>query len=142
MPCPYFEPQKVAESQQFAARVPLIDEYDGLCRAGAIPHAVPSELRFSRCNHGYARGLCVEYPETESLSCNRYHVTNEDRSFLQVIWVQEANYAPIRWQSIRYLPGSDSLEPEPADTCARAQLLAFCRSYRRRFPQQMDLERS
>jgi len=38
MACPYFEPQHVnASPEHAAARMPLIDEYDGLCRAaGAL----------------------------------------------------------------------------------------------------------
>ena len=142
MPCPYFEPKTVAESQQVAGRVPLIDEYDGLCRATAVPRAVPSELRFRHCNHGYARGSCGDYPETEGCSCNRYQVTEERGSFLQVVWVEETNYAPVRWRSVRYVSENESLDPDPGDSCARAQLLAFCRSYRRRFPEQTNLEQN
>lgn len=135
MPCPYFEPQRVVAHPQHArARLPLIEEYEGACHAGPEPFAAPEDLRFRCCNHGYSRGTCGHFPEGELRSGMRYDVLSRSSEALQLLWIEEQAFAPVRWQAISYLIASEQLQPEIADCCVRAQLLAFCRSYVRRFP--------
>jgi hypothetical protein len=75
MACPYFEPQHVNASPEYAAaRMPLIDEYDGLCRAEAAPFPVPGQLRFRCCNHGNSRQACAHFPADEMRSALRYEI--------------------------------------------------------------------
>jgi hypothetical protein len=135
MPCPYFEPQRVSTDPSHAgARLPLIEEYDGVCHAHAETLTAPSDLRFRYCNHGYSSGVCQRLPAANAPSCLRYNVTRRSESTLDILCVEEQNYAPLRWQSVAYSITSDCLSAEVKDACLAAQLLAFCRSYLKRFP--------
>ncbi len=135
MPCPYFEPQRVATDPLYAtARLPLIDEYDGVCHAHRELIGAPPALRFRCCNHGYSRGGCDRLPVADVRSCARYNVVRRSESTLEILCVEEQNYAPMRWQSIQYSIANDRLALELTDVCLTAQLLAFCRSYLKRYP--------
>ncbi len=134
MPCPYFEPQHaVADPTHVNARLPLIDEFAGLCHAGPEPSPVDvPRLRF--CNHGNARGQCAHFPAAETRSAFRFNVLGRSAASLNVLFVEESLYAPVAWRSLTFTIDSGRLDPDPADACRRAQLLAFCRSYLRRYP--------
>jgi hypothetical protein len=95
--------------------------------------AAPAALRFRYCNHGYSRGCCERFPDAEPRSGLRYSIVARTVAGLQVLCVEERNYAPSHWQSVRYFVEGERLEPEPRDRCLQAQLLAFCRSYLKRF---------
>lgn len=134
MPCPCFEPENIAPDRQHPkARLPLLDEYDGLCHASGHPVSAPASLRFRCCNHGYSRGVCEHFPATEVRSSIRYNVTRSTQTVLEVICVEEKDYAPLRSHSVEYLVTTAQLIPEIDDPCIRAQLLAFCRGYLTRF---------
>ena len=134
MPCPFFEPQQVASDPHDAtARVPLIEEYEGSCRAGAVVQPVEVADRFRCCNHGYSRGNCARFPLDDARCAYRFHTVKSDGTSLDLIWIEERDYAPVRWESVRYSFLDDSLTPQPFDICLRAQVIAFCRSYRKRF---------
>lgn len=136
MPCPQFQPQRVAtDPLHTSARLPLIEEYEGLCHAQAEPVTAPPDLRFRYCNHGYSQGACQRMPfAAESPSCSRYNVVRRSESALEILCIQEQNYAPLRWQSVTYFIATDRLAVDLPDPCLTAQLLAFCRSYLKRFP--------
>ena len=135
MACPYFEPQRVAADPQHAtARLPLIEEYEGACRARPEPVSAPAALRFRYCNHGYSQGACERVPAADAPSCARFNVVRRSEATLDVLCVEEQNYAPLRWQSVAYSIAGDRLMVELKDSCLTAQLLAFCRSYLKRFP--------
>jgi hypothetical protein len=135
MPCPYFEPLAVASAPRHTnARLPLIHEYDGLCRARPEPLGVAPQHRFCCCNHGYSLGCCEHFPAADTRSSFRYTVLRHAAAALEILCIEEQNYAPVRWQATRYSLENGLLEPEVADTCMRAQVLAFCRSYLQRFP--------
>ncbi len=134
MPCPYFEPQRVASDPQHAtARLPLLEEYDGLCHALGEPLGVAPTLRFQYCNHGYSRGSCERFPAGETRSGVRYTVVRQTAAALEILCVEERDYAPLRWHSLQYFFDTECIDPELPDHCIRAQILAFCRSYRKRF---------
>lgn len=134
MPCPFFAPRHiVAQPQNVNARLPLIDEYDGWCRAGSEPIEAPVNLRFRCCNHGYSKGSCERFPSGEARSSVRYDVVRQSQSSLELVCIEEQNYAPLRWHTMQYFLGSERLEPEFDDHCTQAQALAFCRSYLSRF---------
>jgi hypothetical protein len=135
MPCPYFEPQRVvAQPQHSSARLPLIEEYDGACRAAMAPLAVPAERRFRCCNHGYSYGLCELLPPSAARASFRYTVLRQSAAALDILCIEEQDYAPRRWHSAHYLAATGALETDLADGSMRAQVLAFCRSYLERFP--------
>ena len=134
MACPFFEPRTIARfPQKVGARLPLLDEYEGLCLAMAEAFQPPDELRFRVCNHGYGRGSCPRFPTTESRSCARFDVRGASAEALELLLVEEQDHAPVRWQAHRYYFETERLEPDLGDRCIRAQALAFCRSYTRRF---------
>ena len=136
MPCPYFEPQRVAiDAHHPAARLPLLDEYEGVCHAGGDSLPAPHARRFECCNQGYSRGCCERFPAAEDRSGLRYDVLRRTPAALEIVCIEEQQYAPVRWQSVQYFFENEQTEPEMTDECMRAQLLAFCRSYLRRFPE-------
>ena len=130
MPCRYFEPlQIVSKPFHPNARLPLIEEYDGLCHAETQPVAVPGETRFAGCNHGNRDVSCGRFPSDRERAVLRLTVAKEDGDSLEILAIEEANHSPVRWQTIRFLVQSEELVPNLAEICQRAQLLAFCRSY-------------
>ncbi|MBV8072251.1 MAG: hypothetical protein JO270_20275 [Acidobacteriaceae bacterium] len=134
MPCPHFEPQRVTPRPTHAnARLPLIDEYEGVCHASGEPAEVSSAVRFQFCNHGYSRGACGRTPNPEGPSCLRFEVLSRDGSSLEVLCVEEQEYAPLRWTKVRFSLPDERVQPEPADTCVRAQIRAFGLSFARHF---------
>jgi hypothetical protein len=135
MPCPYFEPQRVvADPTHLNARLPLIDEFDGLCRASSEPLPVPPASRLRLCNHGNARGQCAQFPTDEKRSAVRFDVLRRSASNLELLFVEESLYAPLAWRPLTFLIDSERFDPDPPDACQRSQMLAFCRSYLRRYP--------
>lgn len=135
MACPYFEPQHVnASPEHAAARMPLIDEYDGLCRAADAPFPIPSQLRFRCCNHGNSRRTCAHFPTGEMRSALRYEIVGRTAAALELLLVEERDYTPHSWQTIRYFVAGELLEPEIADIAKQAQIRAFCRSFLEHFP--------
>ncbi|HEY3458505.1 MAG TPA: hypothetical protein VGK64_28245 [Bryobacteraceae bacterium] len=135
MACPYFEPQHVnASPEHAAARMPLIDEYDGLCRAAGAPFPIPSQLRFHCCNHGNSRRTCAHFPAGEMRSALRYEIVGRTAAALELLLVEERDYTPHSWQTIRYSVAGELLEPEIADVAKQAQIRAFCRSFLEHFP--------
>lgn len=135
MPCPYFEPLQIAADPKYRhARLPLIDEYDGQCHAQPEPAAAPHALRFCCCNHGYSARSCDRFPAHEQRSAMRFHMARNTGASLEILCVEEADHVPVRWYSVQYFPERDQLDPEIRDTCVRAQIAAFCRSYLAHFP--------
>ena len=138
MSCPYFEPQQIARNgQDLQGRLPLFDEYEGQCHADSPTQPVPSAFRFSGCNHGHADSGCPVFPAKESRRHRRFHTAGknkDDGSTLEILVLEIENHVPLRSYSVLYSKTDEHLEPEAQDGCERAQILAFCRSYLRRFP--------
>jgi len=124
----------VAEPTHLNARLPLIDEFDGVCRATSEPLPVPQASRMRLCNHGNAGGQCAQFPSGEKRTSIRFDVLRRTASHLDLLLVEESLYAPLAWRPLSFLISTERLEPDPPDACQRAQLLAFCRSYLRRYP--------
>jgi len=130
MPCRYFEPLQIAPVPFHPnARLPLIDEYEGLCHAETEAIPVPAEIRFAGCNHGNRDTSCGRFPVASERAVLRLTVAKQDPDSLEIVAIEEANHSPLRWQTIRFLLRSEELVPDLTEVCQRAQLLAFCRSY-------------
>ena len=135
MPCPRFEPvAPVSDPQHTNARLPLIDEYDGICHAGPEAIDAPAAHRFRSCNHGYSAGACQHFPAGETRSSFRYSVVSQEGDTLTVVGIEEQNYTPVRWHNIEYSVATGQIQTPLQDPSLRAQALAFCQSYLRRFP--------
>lgn len=138
MPCPYFEPrQAVAQRTLANARLPLIDEYDGVCRANGSAIDEAGRLRY--CNHGNARGGCCHFPAEEERSSFRFEVLRRSVAHLDLLFITETAYAPSAWRRLEFLMNGEELKPLPADACERAQILAFCRSFLKHHPLQENV---
>ena len=70
---------------------------------------------------------------SENRSGMRYTVVKQSDSALDIVWIEEQDYTPIGWHALQYFFDSERIEPDLRDECIRAQVLAFCRSYRKRF---------
>ena len=137
MPCPYFEPrQAVPRPTLVNARLPLIEEYDGMCRALPEPLSVGADVRMRLCNQGNVRGACVHFPVAERRSAFRFEVLGRSVAHLDLLFIEEELYAPLAWRRVEFRIDGEQLEPDPADSCERAQMIAFCRSYLKRYPTQ------
>lgn len=134
MPCPFFEPKTVASFSEYpGARLPLLEEYDGICHAESEPIPAPGELRFRCCNHGYSRGTCPHLPKAETRSAMRFDVIARTPEILEFRLVEESEYTPLRWHTLRYSIAGGVIEPLLEDICMLAQAHAFCRSFLSRF---------
>jgi hypothetical protein len=130
MPCPFFEPRTpLRSSSQSGGRLPLIEQYDGVCHASQPPLPVPETNRFRLCNHGNSKGECPSFPVAESRSCLRYEMIEQTPTHTQILCVEEQAHAPLRWSSIKYDVKKRDFEIAPADVCVHAQALAFTRSF-------------
>lgn len=130
MPCPFFEPQQpVRPPSQVGGRLPLLDEYYGLCHAGGVAVEAPESGRFRCCNHGNSKGVCPTFPARETRSCIRYQVIESANAVLKILCIEEQDYAPARWYSVEYSVLTSGLRPEPDDLCIRTQATAFARSF-------------
>ena len=130
MPCPYFEPRERSSKSLRNARLPLIDEYKGMCHARAgQPAAVPAEMIAGPCSHGYSRGTCSQYPADTKTAAMRYSVLRQSDETLDLVCIEEAGYAPVRWHALQYSKATGLLAPDVGGECMKAQAIAFCRSY-------------
>lgn len=133
MPCPYFEPRHAVPSQHPNARLPMLQEHDGVCHAGPEPLEAPSEMRFRYCNHGYSRGACKQFPSVETRSCLRYQVIRRAGAEFEIAIIEEQDYAPASWRIVKCFIDQERFDPEIQDCCIRAQVAAFCRAFLSRF---------
>jgi hypothetical protein len=134
MPCPFFEPQQPTTSPRYAyARLPLIDEYDGLCRAGERVENASESVRFACCNHGYSKAACGRFPRAEQPSAFRYTVLRESADELQILCIEEREHIPTWHGTVRFEIGISALMENELSSIVRAQATAFCRSYIERF---------
>jgi hypothetical protein len=139
MPCPFFEPRTISRSAKSqGARLPLLDEYEGVCHAGEELVPAPAERRLACCNHGYSRGACPRFPLSESRSAIRFDVVRTTPEVIEILLVEEQDHFPLGWRSVRYAVGTGQIEPQGTDICADAQISAFCRSYLRKFQEEFN----
>jgi len=128
VPCPLFEPiAKVISGRVPAPRLPLINEFEGICHAGE--GKIDPEHRFHYCNRGNAKGNCASFPASMALTAIRFSVTARTASALTVVMVEEHNHWPSAWRTIDFMISEKRVTPEISDVCRRAQILRFCDSY-------------
>jgi hypothetical protein len=129
MACPYFEPTvPVQPPTLLNARLPLIEEYQGICGACASR----SLVAFAPCNHGYPSGACVCYPAGERNRANRYSLARRTAESLEIVFVTECDHSPTSSRTLLYSISAGRIVTDGIDHCASAQAAAFCRSYLRK----------
>jgi hypothetical protein len=129
MPCPFFEPRFAATPAGLAGvRLPLIDEYSGVCHSAGSPVVVNGD--HSRCcNQGYASGVCPRFPAEHGASALRYSITARTVDEITLLWIEEHDHAPVRWGQLHYSIPEDALTAGDFAQPVQAQALAFCRSF-------------
>jgi hypothetical protein len=108
-------------------RLPLIEEYEGLClRRG--PGATVNERS---CNHGYARGVCDFFPADQPNGANRYSLVGRSEGVLTLLLIEEEEYTPASSRTLHFSVAGDCLLERDIEPGILAQALAFCRSHLR-----------
>lgn len=129
MPCPFFQPvSPVEKPQNPLSRLPLIRQYDGVCRAGETAVVPGVDLLTGACNMGYSRAQCEWFPAGEHACCHRYSVRFESADLLRIVYIEERQHTPVRWQELTWHIATGRLEGD-ADLIVAAQAEAFARSY-------------
>jgi|SRR6476469_7143013 hypothetical protein len=129
MPCPYFEPlEPLAEPSFCNARLPLIEQYGGLCHVCAEPFQSTETC----CNHGYARGHCERFPSEGRNAAHRFSLLSQGPEELELLFIDEEEYAPAFTRQLHFSVSGNCLSEDDVDFCIAAQALAFCRSYLRK----------
>src|ERR1700761_3358554 len=125
MPCPVFSPTRVVDDPLYrGGRLPLIDEYEGICTAQHESPGPNRETLFRFCNHGYSQGHCPRFPASEDTSCVRYSIASRTAYSLEVICVEEAHHEPQRWHKFEYLLDRSEMRGNIPTECIRAQAVA------------------
>ncbi len=145
MSCPFFEPLAVAALperipseqgfKQTNGRLPLIEEYDGLCHAASAGPSlpVPTELRRTCCNMGNSNGACSLCPEKFWERSIRFTVSSRSQNTLDVLCIEEERFAPVQLHRLSFSVGDSELIADGPGVTISAQALAFCKSYLARF---------
>lgn len=138
MACPFFEPRELAASpQRPGVRLPLLNEYAGVCNASGTQLAPAVTVLAAFCNQGYAYA-CPNHPSAGRPSAMRYSVTSQTELELTVTWIEEQAFTPLRQGTVRFEIVEGRATPTLPAVMA-AQLTAFCRSYLIRYAQQQAL---
>ena len=123
MACPYFDPREAMDPGEWihAPRLPLIEAWRGVCRAGD-PFEPEESVQREVCNCGYARGRCAHFRED---GADAVRFSMEDGETPRVIYIFEKNGAPVTHGTLAGagLDGSEILH---------RQARAFAESWRRR----------
>ncbi len=122
MACPFFEPLAVRETGPWThrPRLPLGDDYSGLCHARPGDPFEPPE--FELCNHGYARGRCQRFPDSCQADAVRFSIAEEEP--LRLVYILEKDHAPLEYGVLN----EDAPAPK---SLPAAQARAFLSSHKR-----------
>src|SRR5437763_823952 len=103
MPCPWFCPTRPLEDGRWAVppRVPLIEPWEGECRAGAQPDVPHGEMLCTHCNSGYARGVCSRFTEGRG-DAIRFHMQSCEPGALRLLYSYERDCWPAGHGIIDY----------------------------------------
>ena len=121
--------------------VPLGDSWMGICRAAAEPPVEPdTDLLYSLCNFGYARGRCPRFAaEDPGPDAVRFAITRVAAPSLDLCYVLERNHHPFAHGSLSYSLAAgcflESTEGAAPPEIVVRQAEAYVRSYLRRQPE-------
>ena len=128
MPCPFFSPVQPLTARKIVnGRLPLIEEYEGLCLRRGSGVVVNDRS----CNHGYARGVCDFFPSDLPNGANRYSLVGRSDDVLTLLLIAEEDYAPASSRTLPFSVGGNCLLEDDIEPGILAQALAFCRSHLR-----------
>jgi len=109
--------------------VPLIDPWQGECRAATEPAVPDDDTVRTRCNSGYARGACPRFVEGRG-DAVRFHAQANSPGSFRILYSYERDCWPAGHGDIDY----DAREERAdcADEILRRQAEAFAAGYCRR----------
>jgi hypothetical protein len=132
MACPYFAPAARLDNAAWAVppRLPLLDAYDGECRASESP-AIPDARALQRsCNIGYASADCARFPADAEADAIRFHIATDADGRLRLQYVLEKSCWPVRHGFLDYAEGA--FAPHDQSEILARQAAAFISGYLRR----------
>lgn len=134
MACPFFRPtERLDESAWLKPpRAPLGEPCRGICTAegSGFEPGIPA-LR-EMCNFGYARGRCARFPAAAECDAVRFSVSSDRESRVNLIFILEKDYAPLRHGAVEYDVRGGRFLTEIEDGSLRAQAQRFLDSYLKR----------
>jgi hypothetical protein len=130
MACPYFYP---VEAHAGSATLPLGDWWRGVCHA--VPDA-PEETGGNgcevACNLGYARGVCVRFPEGPGPDAVRFTISSHESSAIGIYYVVERDHHPFAQGRLAYSPAASAFVTPPETAILARQAQSYVESYLRR----------
>lgn len=117
MACPFFKPLRQLEWS--AGRAPLGAIFEGECE-----HRGPGEGRL--CNFGYARGICVHFPDGPSADAVRFSVVGNEKGTVRFLWILEKDHVPLDHGFLEYREGEFL---KPAQGVLGVQARIFIENY-------------
>jgi hypothetical protein len=128
MACPYFDPGERLPGSGGS----LGDLYGGVCCADTGRSCQPDEQTVAdRCNLGYARGRCPNFPENGGPDAVRFAVQRDDRAAIRVLYTFERDHRPFSNGALEY-SAQTGRPAGPADLALSRLATAYVRSYLRR----------
>ena len=90
------------------------------------------ELR-TVCNNGYARKRCDRFPASAEADANRFSIAREREGVVELVYIRERDYAPLRHGPAKYHVAQSKFEGLPdGDDAMAAQARRFIESYLKR----------
>jgi hypothetical protein len=123
----------IFRAEECGFRSHLRQRADGCCHAGGDSSLAPADMRYRCCNQGYSRKICTRFPTGEDRATVRFSIERRTDTTLDLICIEESEYAPVRWYPLQYCFASADVEPQTVDPCVRAQAVALSKSYLKRF---------
>lgn len=117
------------DPQSSFGRLPLIAEYNGICRRDGAPITGRSPLRFEGCNQGRFQNECPHARNNEIRISRRFSVRARTDTTLQIIVLEEADHTPVRWREVVYHIAERTISDAGGNEVERAQIQAFCAGY-------------
>jgi hypothetical protein len=121
--CPFFKPLRLMEWG--SGRAPLGGMFQGECD---LEHGA-EDARL--CNFGYARGLCVHFPDGSVADAVRFSVSGSANGVTRLVWILEKDHAPMEHGALEYRESTREFVDAPQGVL-RSQAQAFLENYLRR----------
>ncbi|MEP7352491.1 MAG: hypothetical protein ABI824_04585 [Acidobacteriota bacterium] len=143
MPCPYFSPERILESETWLVppRFPLGSAYQGTCLVVASVPFVPALDHQERvCNFGYpttSTAGCERFPSDAPADAVRFAWASQVGSrrksdLVQIVYILEKEHTPAEHGVLDYSLKAASFRPNTCTDPVLAQALKFAEQGGRR----------
>jgi hypothetical protein len=129
MACPYFDPGERLPGSSGS----LGDLYAGLCRADTTRACQPDERTVAdRCNLGYARGACSQFPAAHGPDAVRFTVSKHEDAAIRILYSLEYDHRPYANGALEYSTRAGAFSGTLPGGSIERLATAYVRSYLRR----------